>query len=86
MLQFTERAQAAFDQSSGQTREQLERQLTALAQDLKLPNIKPLSAPSGKRLWITRVNKDLRLIFSKESDQITILDILDRVQYDRFRR
>jgi hypothetical protein len=86
MLQLTERAQAAFDQSSGQTRKQLESQLTALAKGLELPNIKTLSAPSGKRLWIIPVNNDLRLIFSRESDQITILDILDRVQYDRFRR
>lgn len=85
MLQFTERAQVAFDQSTGPARKQLELKISALAKNLPLPNLKTLNSPSGKRLWVAPVNSNLRLIYSKELDDIVILDILDRMQYERFK-
>ena len=85
MLRITERAQVAFEQSTGPARRQLELKISALAKDITLPNLKILNSPSGKRLWVVPVNNSLRLIYSKESDDIVILDILDRVQYERFK-
>lgn len=85
MLHFTERAQVAFDQFTGPARKQLELKINALEKDITLPNIKTLNSPSGKRLWVAPITSDLRLIYSRESDDIIILDILDRVQYERFK-
>jgi hypothetical protein len=85
MLQFTERARVAFDQSTGPARKQLELKISDLAKNFTLPNLKTLNSPSGKRLWVAPVNSNLRLIYSKELDDIVILDILDRVQYERFK-
>ena len=85
MLQFTERAKVAFDQSTGPARKQLELKISYLAKNFTLPNLKTLNSPSGKRLWVSPINRNLRLIYSKELDDIVILDILDRVQYERFR-
>lgn len=86
MLQFTERAQVAFEQSTGSARKQLELKIRALSKDTTLPNLKIFNSPSGKRLWVVPVNSNLRLICSKESNDIVILDILDRVQYERFKQ
>lgn len=85
MLQFTERAQAAFEQSTGPARKQLEHKINSLAKDITLPNLKILNSPSGKHLWVVPVNSNLRLIYSKDSDDIVILDILDRTQHERFK-
>ncbi|MCX5954538.1 MAG: hypothetical protein NTZ40_13840 [Cyanobacteria bacterium] len=85
MVHFTERAQVAYDQFTGTARKRLDLRINALEKDITLPNIKTLSSPSGKRLWVAPVTSDLRLIYSKEFDDIIILDILDRVQYERFK-
>ncbi len=85
MLQFTERAKVAFDQSTGPARKQLELKISCLEKNFTLPNLKTLNSPSGKRLWVAPITSNLRLIYSKELDDIVILDILDRVQDERFR-
>lgn len=83
MLNFSERASIALEKSNAPIKQKLNKILGQLQRGEQLPPAISYRMNHNKGVWVVKVDRRTRLLYSITSEGINILDILDVSEYMR---